>query len=169
MAAASRLVGFVALRGADEREGGLLEGDELALGLHESGRELETGQTGQLGGLLVVQRLLRVGGLEGRAEHGRDGLLDLVGRVLAEGEGARHAAVDDARVALHRVQLLGAARFVQVDLQLFGLNRAQNVFLFVVQSTRGKRVVEWAMEWHGRRDNAVLGLAYIDLLGKDGN
>ena len=113
----------------EQGQRGLLQRDELALGLEERGRELQAGEAGELGGALVVQRVLRVGGVEGRAEDAGDGLLDLVGRVLAEGEGARDAAVDDARVALDRVQLLGAARLVQVDLQLLGFDRAQHVLL----------------------------------------
>ena len=76
--------------------------DELALGaLGQCWRELEAGERGQLAGLLLVERLLRVACLEGRAEHARDGFLYLVGRVLVEGEGAADAAVEDARDALN--------------------------------------------------------------------
>ena len=110
----------------------LLQRYEAPLGLHERGRELQTRQTRELARLLVVERLLRVAVLEWRAEHARYGLLDLVWRVLAEREGATHAPIDDARVALDRVELLRAARLVQVDLQLLGLDVAQNVLLYII-------------------------------------
>ena len=117
-------------KGMRQRIARLLQRDELSLCFHESGRELQTSQTGQLAGFLLIERLLRVGALEGRAEHARDRFFDFVRRVLAEAEGATHSTVYDSSVAFHSVEFLGAARFVQIDLQLFGLDSAKNVFLF---------------------------------------
>ena len=83
---------------------------------------METCQSHQFTRLLLVERLLQVAALEGRTEHARYGLFDLVRRVLAEGDRAAHPSVYDARIALDRVEFLGASQLVQVDLQLLSFD-----------------------------------------------